>query len=181
MKQHIDFMHKNITPRPSVITESVTRSRPKNICIFNLQPNGCKKGLNCTHSHETNNQLHKINKIPKLCYNGPSCNWMPVCRYIHQEDGESLPARAPRVPREESRRFQVKQCYWSASECPRGGPTSCSFVHMPEPIPQGFVTEDRSQPPPGYSLTEYPGLPAPRRPSIFQQNGMPTERRQSKY
>ena len=169
LKTHIDSMHSDNTERPSVIIQNDSSPKSKNICVFYLQPRGCKKGLNCTHSHETDG-LQSITKVPKLCYNGQNCSWKPRCRYVHPEDGESIPARAHRVSRMEGRRPQVKNCHWSASECPRGGPASCSFAHMPEPINQGFSTPDLSRLPPGFSLREYPGLPAPRRPSVFRQN-----------
>ena len=46
LKNHIELYHKEIEPtsRPSVITQKVTNSKAKAICVFNLQPNGCKKG-----------------------------------------------------------------------------------------------------------------------------------------
>ena len=162
-------MHKDISERPSVITKNVS-SRSKNVCVFFLLPRGCKKGINCTHSHEAGGQLPIITKVPKLCDNGPRCTWKPRCRYVHMEDGESIPARANGAHRQMERRPQIKHCHWSASECPRGGPTSCSYAHRPEQSNQDFATGNYSQPPPGNSLKEFPDLPAPRRQSIFRIN-----------
>ena len=167
MMKHIETNHKESQTRPSVIKKTVRNQKPNSICIFNLQPRGCKKGESCEFSHKTGSQYQGISKVPKICGNGEGCSWKPGCRYVHPEDGESIPPRATRGGARESR---AKICHWSARECPRGGPGSCSYVHQPEPINQGFLTPDVSQPPPGFSMTEFPVLPAPKRPSVFRQN-----------
>ena len=165
LKSHIDNHHNENQERPSVISGGIRNAKP--ICVFNLQPRGCKKGNNCDFSHETRNQQPSFAKVRKLCLNGTGCTWKPRCRYVHPEDGETIPLRAPR---EGGRESYARPCHWSANECPRGGPGTCTFVHKPQPSNQGFATPAFSQLPPGYSMTEFPRLPAPRRPSIFQQN-----------
>ena len=169
LKKHIESYHKESEPisRPSVITQKVTGSKPQAICVFNLQPNGCKKGLNCDFSHEIGSHQQNVMKVPKNCDNGPSCRWKPRCRYIHEEEGETIPRRAPRTG---GRGSQVKNCFWSATECPRGGPGTCSYAHVPQVVNQGFPTIDVSQPPPITSMAEFPGLPPPVRPSVFRIN-----------
>ena len=163
LEKHIQSNHNENQIRESVIT----KAKPKSLCIFNLQPRGCKKGLSCDFSHETGAQQKGFLKVPNNCGNGPDCAWKPGCRYVHTEDGETIPPRAPRVGGMETR---ANICHWSARDCPRGGPTSCSFVHRPEPANKGFLTANLSQPPPDFSLTQFPGLPAPKRPSVFRIN-----------
>ena len=167
LKSHIDTMHNKSEARPKNIQNGVTNTRP--ICVFNLQPRGCKKGQSCNYSHDTNNQLNSSQKVRKMCNNGPDCTWKPGCRYVHPEDGEVIP---PRAPREGGRVSNGRPCYWSPSDCPRGGPGSCNFVHRPEDTNQGlgFATPNLNQQPPDSNLTEFPGLPAPKRPSVFQMN-----------
>ena len=177
LKKHIENNHKEVEDpivRQSVIIQNTnsTPSSRKRLCIFHLQPQGCKKGQSCDFSHESNRQQNKIVKVRKVCQNGYSCAWKPCCRYVHPEDGETIPAWAPR---EGGRRSQAKPCYWSAEECPRGGPGSCSFPHTLQPSNQYFLSQQLSQPPPGYSgslssVTEFPGLPQVSRPSVFRRN-----------
>ena len=38
-----------------------------------------------------------MKKIPKICQNKETCTWKPRCKYVHPEDGESLPVRQARV------------------------------------------------------------------------------------
>ena len=73
-----------------------------------MQPRGCKKGSKCDFSHERvgNNQ---VEKLPKLCQNSRMCSWKPRCRYIHPEDGKTLPERAPRVGGQDSPGFCIIQ------------------------------------------------------------------------
>ena len=108
--------------------------------------------------------------VAVVCFDarvGPGCTWKPRCRYVHMEDGETIPPRAYRAG---GRGHQVKNCHWSAAECPRGGPTTCTFAHLPELINQGFPTSNFAPPPPRVSMAEFPVLPAPRRPSVFKLN-----------
>ena len=153
LRKHIDTMHAEPSGhniRPSVIVQknsSIRRVSQKQ-CIFFLQPRGCKKGSSCDFSHNSNNQQPRIKKVRKLCFNGPTCTWKPSCKYVHLEDGETIP---PRSPRQGGRVANV-------------GPSN-----------QGFVAHSLSQPPPGYSpplasMVEFPGLPQMRRPSVFRQN-----------
>ena len=154
LKKHIEFYHRESQiqdVRPSVISQNKTSNTnvSQKLCIFHLQPQGCKKGQNCDFSHETNGQQNNIVKVRKVCYNGVNCTWKPRCRYVHVEDGELLPARARR---EEGRRS-----------------------HTPQSRNQGFAVQDVSQPPPGYSpnlssMVVFPGLPQPSRPSVFRLN-----------
>ena len=176
LKRHIGNTHKedveSVATRPSVLIQrSETGSNvSRGPCIFYMQPQGCKKGAMCDFSHDTGRQLPKVAKIPKLCYNGRDCTWKPRCRYLHPEDGETMPVR---IAKEGGRRPQVKHCHWSAEECPRGGPSTCSFLHRTQQNNQDFVTPDVSRLPPGYSLAslaEFPGLPGQMRPSLFRQN-----------
>ena len=180
LKKHIDEYHSE-TPR----TDKIQVKPSKGVCIFFMQAKGCKKGTECDYSHERSvNSV--VEKIPKLCQNSRSCRWKPRCRYIHAEDGETMPQRAPR---ERTSRVQVGHCYHSARECPRGGPGSCRFSHKPEPRDQGFGSARFPHPPPGYravqqeqqqqqveygsqmvmiqvplnSLREFPSLPVPKK------------------
>ena len=175
LRMHIENTHKegeDPIVRPSVIiqNQSSTLNSSKKLCIFHLQPQGCKKGQNCDFSHDSNRHQNNVLKIPKACQNGFNCRWKPRCRYVHPEDGESFPVRAPR---EGGMRSQARPCYWSAEDRPRGGPGSCSFPHTLQPSNQYFVSPDVSQLPPGFSLTSmtvFPSLPQARRPGVFQQN-----------
>ena len=146
--------------------------------LFYQQPKGCKKGLNCTHSHEINGQLPNITKVPKMCYNGPSCTWKPGCRYVHPEDGETIPVREALW--QEGRRPQVKVCDWSAAKCPRGGPATCTFTHRPEPNNQGFASGKYRRPPPEHSLSEFPDLPTQKEAKCFQDKPL-TQVKHSKW
>ena len=148
------------------------------MCLFYQQPKGCKKGFNCTHSHEINEQLPNITKVPKMCYNGPSCTWKPGCRYVHPEDGETIPVREALW--QEGRRPQVKVCYWSAAKCPRGGPATCTFTHRPEPNNQGFASGKYRRPPPEHSLSEFPDLPTQKEAKCFQDKPL-TQVKRSKW
>ena len=149
LKHLIDSMHKEPLVselRTNVITNGNTKSPHNRPCVFFLQPRGCKKGQSCDFSHDANRLQLRISKVPKLCYNGPTCNWKPSCRYVHLEDGETIPARAPR---ERGRRIEYNN--------------------------QDFVAPDLTTPPPGYSpslssMTDFPGLPQLGRPSVFRQN-----------
>ena len=141
-------MHKEplqSNPRTSVVTRNNINTRnSEKTCVFYFQPRGCKKGTNCDFSHDSSRRQPNIAKIRKICYNGPTCKWKPSCKYVHQEDGETIPARALR---ERGRSFQ------------------------PQPNSEVFVYPDVSQPPPGLSsMTEFPGLPQLGRPSVFRQN-----------
>ena len=169
LKRHMQIYH-NSENRPSV-----SQNRPKvtkGYCIFFVQPRGCKKGSSCDFLHEVGQQINT--KVPKACRNGPGCNWKPGCRYVHLEDGEVFPVRVPRVEARSSevaRRVCGNSCFWPANECPRGGPTSCNLQQnlQPEnPDNQGFGQTSLSQPPPGYTMAEYPCLQQPERPDVFR-------------
>ena len=157
---------KNQQGHTTIFRAPVTTRGP---CIFFLQPRGCKKGSSCDFSHDTNQRKHS--KIPKLCFNGPACSWKPGCRYIHPEDGESIPVR---TSWEEGRRSRGKPCHWSAADCPREGPATCIFIHSPQQDnsvteTQGFGERRLSQPSPSYSMTEYPVLGQAQRPSVIRK------------
>ena len=146
LRRHIDQQHSE--DRPAVKqTRPDNRERP---CIFFLQPRGCKKGSTCDFSHTGVQQ--RVMKVRKFCRNGPGCQWKPRCMYVHPEDGETLPDRATR---EEGRRRQ-----WSGSDRHTGGNSSSN---------QGFGNPDFSQTPPGYSMTEFPGLGQPERPTVIKR------------
>ena len=149
--RHIEQYHKDNGPASYQNRNAVKQTRStvsRGPCIFFLQPRGCKKGANCDFSHSGAPQ--RVIKVRKLCLNGPVCRWKPRCRYIHLEDGETIPERAPR---EQERRAQ-NQVGLS------GGATSSGN--------QGFGSPVSSLPPPGFSLTEYPGLPQPARKTMFR-------------
>ena len=148
LKRHIENAHKEKEVRPGVITQNapINPIVSQKLCIFYLQPRGCKKGQNCDFSHDSNNQQFEFVKVRKACFNGINCSWKPRCRYVHFEDGEVLPARAPR---EGGMRSQASN--------------------------QDFGNQDLSRPPPGFrsnisSMLEFPSLPQVSRPSVFRQN-----------
>ena len=158
LRMHIDTMQTEgfvVNKRPSVIVQKkvYTQSDNKRQCVFFLQPRGCKKGMNCDFSHDTSKQIPSITKVRKVCLNGPTCNWKPRCRYVHLEDGESIPPRLPR---------QAPQA-GSPGRLPRQGGR-----HN-----QVCVAPNLSQAPPGYSsnlssMLEFPGLQPVQRPSVFR-------------
>ena len=148
--RHIEERHKDNGPALHQNSNVVSQTRPnvsRGPCIFFLQPRGCKKGAYCDFSHSGAPQ--RVMKVRKLCLNGPVCSWKPRCRYIHLEDGETIPERAPR---EQERRTQNQVGLL-------GGATSGE---------QGFRNPVSSLSPPGFSLTEYPGMAQPARPSMFR-------------
>ena len=115
----------------------------RGICIFFLQPRGCKKGLNCDFSHDKNEQYSNV-KVPKVCHNGQGCSWKPRCRYVHLEDGETIPPRAPRGEGRTTREV-VRRSYTR----------------------EGFGRQDYRQTPPENTMTNYPNLNQPQNPSMF--------------
>ena len=134
LKNHIQENHKENTAVNREGRQLGTRGQ----CIFFLQPRGCKKGDHCDFSHERGERYVTV-KVRKLCFNGPSCNWKPRCRYVHLEDGEIIP---PRSLREEGRRSQPRE--------------------------EGFGQPDCTQLPPGYTMQNYPGMGLPERPNMFR-------------
>ena len=61
-------------------------------CRFVNTERGCLKGDSCNFSHSKAAIAQHVKKVPKLCRNKETCVWKPQCRYLHPEDGESLPA-----------------------------------------------------------------------------------------
>ena len=90
VKKHIFEAHKENGTR-------VNKSTKNTPCTFFSQVNGCKKKENCDFSHDLTNNDNKNNKVPKHCWNGPMCRWKPRCRYVHPEDGETIPPREERL------------------------------------------------------------------------------------
>ena len=148
LKKHIENCHNENT---QVFRESARpgrrQSTRKGPCIFHLQPRGCKKGVNCDFSHEKGSQYSSI-KVPKLCLNGPRCNWKPRCRYLHPEDGEIIPPRSQRVEARAAREEVGGQQHQE----------------------QVFVSQQSSQPPPGNTMNNFPPLGRPGVASIFKMN-----------
>ena len=132
----------------------------------------------------------------KLCRDGPQCSWKPRCRYVHPEDGESIPPwvsrqdRAHRVEtshpredirpsREEARRQDVshqrEETRPSSEEAKRQEAshtreetsTSMEEARGLEANTQVFVKLGYSQPPPGYTMINFPGLEQPQNPNNF--------------
>ena len=141
LKIHINTIHKEdqqsdeSRQRNHIMNNVSTTSVNQKQCVFYLQPRGCKKGMSCDFSHSTNIQQNNITKIPKVCFNGVACNWKPICRYVHPEDGEAIPVRAV-----------------------RGGGNLGVQRSMRN---QDFASPDVSQLPPGYRVTsmrQFPGL-----------------------
>ena len=159
LKRHIDNCHHEHTQIVRDVGRSARRQPiTKGPCIFYLQPRGCKKGNNCDFSHEQGANYTSI-KVPKLCHNGTRCNWKPRCRYIHPEDGEIIPPRSRREGRPS----------WEE------GRVSLEEGRAPREVEgrqqeQVFVVLDSTQPPPGYTMNNYPTLVHPVRKSIFRMN-----------
>ena len=142
LRKHIGDRHND---NKQIVRER--RQSNKGPCIFYLQPRGCKKGTKCDFSHERGAQ-HTSIKVCELCLNGPGCTWTPRCRYVHPEDGEIIP---PRAPRQEARDRREEG----------GRPLSCE---------QGLGAQDLSHPPPGNTMRHFPVLGLPQRPSVFRIN-----------
>ena len=89
LKNHIYSHHKEGNRQEN-------RKQKTKPCAFFNQERGCKKKDECDFSHEqlANDQ---VNKVPKVCWNGPRCRWKPRCRYVHPEDGEVIPPREERL------------------------------------------------------------------------------------
>ena len=149
LRKHIEDNHSENTQVVRERRESVTHPN-RGACIFFLQPQGCKKGQSCDFSHERGAQNSFV-KVPKVCYNGPRCNWKPRCRYIHPEDGEVVPPRTYR-PGQGGQHRENTGGNWRA-----------------EPSREGFGIGNMRQPPPGYSMQNYPALRQPAgRPEMFR-------------
>ena len=101
-----------------------------------MQPRGCKKGSDCDFSHDRSKNC-QVDKVPKLCRNSSRCTWKPRCRYVHPEDGESIPQRVPRERNSSGLRER-----------------SSRFLQGPDASSQGFGTTSSSQPPPGHRAVE---------------------------
>ena len=156
LKRHVEMYHKENT---AVVRErEPSRQAKRGQCIFFLQQRVCKKGDSCDFSHEKGIRFSSV-KVRKLCYNGPSCNWKPRCQYVHLEDGETVP---PRAPREDNRTFRQE-----AREEDR----------RPLTNDQGFGNPNINVPPPGYSMANFPNLRQQERPSVFQPQGEATARK----
>ena len=93
LNQHIENYHSENT---QIVREK--RQVKRGICIFFLQPRGCKKGPDCDFTHQRGGQFRSI-KVRKLCCDGPQCSWKPRCRYVHPEDGEPIPPWVSRTDR----------------------------------------------------------------------------------
>ena len=143
LQRHVENNHKE---NSGIIRERQQSFRERRIsikkgpCIFFIQPRGCKKGQECDFSHDLGAQYTSV-KVRKVCYNGPSCNWKPRCRYVHLEDGEIIP---PIVPTRSQPRQETRE--------------------------QGFGPPDLSQAPPGFSMRSFPPLAQPERQSVFRMN-----------
>ena len=159
---HIEERHKDNVPTVIENRLPVSQNRhnrrvgSKGVCIFFLQPRGCKKGLFCDFSH--GGGPPSVKKVRKLCYNGQGCNWKPRCRYVHPEDGEVIPDRASRD--------QMRSPHHQPGQLPgqQQQPDQQSSSGN-----QVFGSPDLRQPPPGVSLTEYPVLGQPQRPSVIRR------------
>ena len=165
--RHIEQNHSENT---SVVRENIhirNDEKKRGPCIFFLQPRGCKKGSQCDFSHDRDS-INSIVKVPKMCRNGPGCSWKPRCRYIHTEDGETIPPRATweeaRVPREGARTSREEaRVPRQEARVPR------EEVRRTEANMQGFVTTACSQPPPGYTMSNFPGLGQPKSPEWLRR------------
>ena len=75
LKRHIENSHKEKEVRQSVIIQNapINPIVSQKLCIFYLQPRGCKKGQHCDFSHDSNSQQFEIVKVRKACYNGINC------------------------------------------------------------------------------------------------------------
>ena len=78
VKGHIEKKIENIFIKP---------------CHYVNSRRGCLKGDSCNFDHSEAALAKPVVKVPKLCSNKESCVWKPRCKYIHPEDGESLPAQ----------------------------------------------------------------------------------------
>ena len=147
LRKHIEEQHSENT---EVVREkrSSVRRESRGPCIFFLQPRGCKKGNSCDFSHKHEAQYSSV-KVPKYCYNGPRCNWKPRCRYVHPEEGEIIPPWTSRPGQGGQGREGT-----GGGEHRRG-----------QFIVEGFGRQDLNQPPPGFTMRNYPVLEQTQRPN----------------
>ena len=138
LKRHVELYHNENTPISRERGLSGGHQVKRGPCIFFQQPRGCKKGSDCDFSHERGVQYNTV-KVRKLCRNGPGCTWKPRCRYVHMEDGEVIP---PRFQKEVAR-VRI--------------PGEERTLQREEPRP-GFGTPNLSQPPPTFTMRNYPVL-----------------------
>ena len=147
--------HVNQVHRVSPAIQKTAVQSSKRPCAFFLQPRGCKKGSECDFSHST--VKNTVEKVPKVCRNSLNCTWKPSCRYVHPEDGETVPQRAPR---ERNNRVQDF-----------GSPNLSRPPPGHRPVRLGQQAEVQVQESsnrvtikvPSYSLQEFPNMPAPQR------------------
>ena len=144
-------LSKHISDEHSISVQDMNNSNKKGPCRFFGTNNGCNMGYSCLFDHSPEAQAQSVTKVPKLCRLKQSCGWKPRCRYVHPEDGESLPVQRLR---EGPREGVIRNCFYP-NNCPRGGPVAqggfCSYFHPNSPRVQDFVSLDYSQQPPGWS------------------------------
>ena len=114
----------------------------KGPCSYYKSQNGCKKGNSCLWDHSEKAQAQIVKKIPKLCQNKETCSWKPRCKYVHPEDGESLPIRdrQERVPAPAQR---LQRLHFPPQAAPQG--------HQEPSGSQGFGHPDVGHHPPGWT------------------------------
>ena len=158
-------LSKYINDVHSESVQPIHISNKKGPCRFYGTDKGCNMGYSCLFDHSSEAHAKIVTKVPKLCRLKESCGWKPRCRYVHPEDGESLPVQ--RV-REGPREGMARICFYPTN-CPRGGPLAqggfCSYFHPNSTTVQDFISLDYSQQPPGWSR-----LPPPAQTREQEQN-----------
>jgi uncharacterized C2H2 Zn-finger protein len=162
-------VEEEINQTRSHIQQSPTYKRP---CHYFGTRNGCKKGDACDFDHSAETQAKPVVKVPKLCSAKDACVWKPRCRYVHLEDGETLPERSWRGGH---RQGMVRQDFgpqdfsqqppgWSSNPPPTPAPTSPSSVQEDQTRRNNVIQEFlRIIVPNLMSMTEFPSLQATRR------------------
>ena len=160
----------------SHIEQSKGYRRP---CHYVGTRNGCKKGDRCNFDHSAEAQAKSVVKVPKLCNAKEACVRKPRCKYVHLEDGETLPERNGSSGHRQGmvrqdfgpRDFSQQPPGWSSIPPPTPAPTSPPPPPTPPPssvqeeltrrnnVIQEFL---RIMVPNLMSMTEFPSLQATR-------------------
>ena len=125
------------------------QNKIKKPCSYFNNPNGCKKGNSCLWDHSDEAQAQSVKKIPKICQNKDTCTWKPRCKYVHPENGESLPVKQARVF-SALQMSQGQSFHQAASKGHQGGSGSL-----------GFGSPDIGRHPPGWTQIPPPTYQSP--------------------
>lgn len=160
-KQHNEEKRARIIPE----RDQTQNQRP---CSYYRSPQGCKKGNNCNWNHSDNAQAEVVEKVPKLCRNKETCRWKPRCKFIHPEDGESLPGRSRQdqvsVSGPRSSEHHPSQ---GAAAPARVAATTSTPPPSPPPAQQVFSNPDMASQPPDWNQLPPPTYNSPEK--IIQQ------------